>query len=111
MNGADGSQFGAVSALATRRSYRATAARGSVLLYKAAAFAALSYPSGPTGDRTSDACWKWGLIYFNPADPSILIEKRFGIGYAINLGNRWAWVVLALLLALCLLGLALSNME
>ena len=27
-----------------------------------------------TGDRTPDQCWKWGLIYFNPADPSILIE-------------------------------------
>jgi uncharacterized membrane protein len=41
------------------------------------------------GDRTPDACWRWGLFYVNPADPSILIEKRFGIGYTLNFGNRW----------------------
>jgi uncharacterized membrane protein len=52
----------------------------------------------PTGDRTPDACWKWGLFYINPADPSIFVEKRFGIGYTVNLGNHWAWLVLALLL-------------
>jgi uncharacterized membrane protein len=52
----------------------------------------------PVGDRTPDACWKWGLIYVNPTDPSILVEKRFGIGYTLNLGNRWTWVVLAVLL-------------
>ena len=52
----------------------------------------------PVGDHTPDACWKWGLFYVNPADPSILIEKRFGIGYTLNFGNRWTWVVLALLL-------------
>jgi uncharacterized membrane protein len=54
--------------------------------------------AAPVGDRTPDACWKWGLFYVNPADPSILVEKRFGIGYTLNLGNRWTWVVLALLL-------------
>jgi uncharacterized membrane protein len=54
--------------------------------------------AGTTGDRSPDACWKFGLIYFNPADPSILIEKRFGIGYTINFGNRQSWLVLALML-------------
>jgi uncharacterized membrane protein len=51
------------------------------------------------GDHTPDACWKWGLVYVNPADPAILIEKRFGIGYTLNLGNRWSWVVIGLTLA------------
>jgi uncharacterized membrane protein len=54
--------------------------------------------AAPVGDRTPDACWKWGLFYVNAADPSILIEKRFGIGYTLNFGNRWTWVLLALLL-------------
>jgi uncharacterized membrane protein len=54
--------------------------------------------AAPIGDRTPDACWKWGLFYVNPADPSILIESRFGIGYTVNLGNRWTWIVLSLLL-------------
>ena len=55
-------------------------------------------PGVPVGDRTPDACWKWGLFYINPADPSILVEKRFGIGYTLNLGNRWSWVILAIIL-------------
>ncbi len=39
------------------------------------------------------------MIYVNPADPSILVEKRFGIGYTLNLGNSRSWALLALLLA------------
>jgi uncharacterized membrane protein len=52
----------------------------------------------PIGDRTPDDCWKLGLLYVNPADPSILVEKRIGIGYTLNFGNRWTWGVLALVL-------------
>lgn len=55
--------------------------------------------AAPAGDRTPDACWKWGLIYVNRADPSILVEKRFGVGYTLNFGNRWTWALLALVLA------------
>lgn len=62
-------------------------------------------PGVPVGDRTPDSCWKWGLFYINPADPSILVEKRFGIGYTLNLGNRWAWVMLALVLLPAAFGL------
>jgi uncharacterized membrane protein len=59
---------------------------------------ALNAGATPVGDRTPDACWKWGLFYVNPEDPSILIEKRFGIGYTLNFGNRWTWVVLVVVL-------------
>lgn len=31
--------------------------------------------TAPRGDHTPDACWKWGVFYVNPADPSILVEK------------------------------------
>lgn len=31
--------------------------------------------------------WKLGLIYYNPNDPSIWLEKRMGIGWTINMGN------------------------
>ncbi|NHZ86640.1 MAG: hypothetical protein GWP19_12300 [Planctomycetia bacterium] len=31
--------------------------------------------------------WKLGLFYFNSHDPSIIIEKRMGIGWTINFGN------------------------
>lgn len=50
------------------------------------------------GDRAPDSCWKLGIIYFNPADPSMFIPKRFGVGYTFNFGNRWSWVVFALVL-------------
>lgn len=45
-----------------------------------------------------DRFWKAGLIYVNRDDPSLVVPKRFGIGYTLNFGNRWAWVTLALLL-------------
>jgi len=51
------------------------------------------------GDFTPDACWKGGgMFYYNPADPAIFVEKRFGIGYTLNFGNRWSWLWLALLM-------------
>jgi uncharacterized membrane protein len=66
-------------------------------------------PAAAEGDHTPDACWKWGVFYFNPADPAILTEKRFGIGYTLNFGNRWSWAVMfaVLLIPLALAGLLL----
>jgi uncharacterized membrane protein len=55
-------------------------------------------PGGPSGDRTPDACWKWGMFYINPSDPALFVEKRFGIGYTVNLGNRWSWIFLVITL-------------
>ncbi len=60
---------------------------------------AASDPEGavPVGDRTADARWRWGIFYVDPDDPAVFVEKRFGIGYTLNLGNRRAWMILALL--------------
>jgi uncharacterized membrane protein len=69
--------------------------------------AAIPAPAAAEGDHTPDACWKWGVFYFNPADPAILIEKRFGIGYTLNFGNRWSWAVM---LAVLLIPLALAGL-
>jgi len=55
---------------------------------------------GPLGDRTADEHWKMGLIYFNPDDPALFIEKRFGIGYTMNMARPVVWLVLAALLVL-----------
>lgn len=38
-------------------------------------------------DRDDDKYWKGGIIYFNPEDPSMFVEKRFGVGWTINFGN------------------------
>lgn len=39
------------------------------------------------GDYDEDDYWKGGLFYFNKNDPSIFVEKRFGIGWTINFAN------------------------
>ena len=48
---------------------------------------------------TPDGCWKLGIFYYNPRDPALMVEKRFGIGYTLNFGNRLSWAFLALLVA------------
>ncbi|MEO8129578.1 MAG: DUF5808 domain-containing protein [Bryobacteraceae bacterium] len=61
--------------------------------------------SNPPGDRTPDNCWKWGLIYVNPDDPALFVEKRFGLGYTVNFGNRWSWILLPAILVVPLAGM------
>lgn len=41
-----------------------------------------------------DAHWKLGAVYFNPKDPAIFVEKRYGIGWTINYGQVKTWVIL-----------------
>jgi hypothetical protein len=58
---------------------------------------------GSGGDGTPDECWKLGFLYFNPADPAIFVEKRLGLGYTCNFGNRTMWLVFGLVLIFCLI--------
>lgn len=68
--------------------------------------------AAPVGDRTADRDWKWGLFYFNRADPALMIEKRVGIGYTLNFGNPLSWAVLAgvLVVPLLMTGLLLHEL-
>ncbi|MFA5527442.1 MAG: DUF5808 domain-containing protein [Peptostreptococcales bacterium] len=52
-------------------------------------------------NRNDDAYWKLGMFYVNKEDPSFMVEKRFGVGWTINLGNRKA--VIGFVLAIVLL--------
>jgi uncharacterized membrane protein len=52
------------------------------------------------GDRTADEHWIWGMVYFNRADPALLVEKRMGVGWTVNFGNLWSWVLLAVIIAI-----------
>ena len=47
-------------------------------------------------DRAQDFMkhWKLGVFYWNPADPSTIVPKRFGTGYTFNFASRLAWVYL-----------------
>ncbi len=61
---------------------------------RAATSASASGQHAPAGDHTPDDCWKGGVIYYNPADPAMWVEKRFGIGWTVNFGNPGAWFVM-----------------
>lgn len=58
-------------------------------------------------DADDDHHWKAGVLYFNREDPSVMVEKRFGIGWTVNFGNPKSWLIFLLPL-LVLLGIALA---
>ena len=41
-----------------------------------------------------DQYWKGGLFYMNKNDPSIMVEKRFGVGWTLNFAHPISWIVL-----------------
>src|SRR5690606_7946646 len=44
-------------------------------------------------DYDDDSHWVGGLFYFNRNDPSIFVEKRFGVGWTINFGNPIGYII------------------
>ena len=57
-----------------------------------------------TNGLADNSRWALGLFYFDPQDPSIFVEKRFGLGYTLNFGNWKAVVGLVLFVLLLLAG-------
>ena len=45
-------------------------------------------------DYDDDRYWKGGLFYFNKNDPSIFVEKRFGVGWTLNFGHPIGYLFL-----------------
>lgn len=43
-----------------------------------------------------DSRWKGGIFYYNKQDPSLLVGKRFGIGWSLNFANPIAWIIFGL---------------
>jgi uncharacterized membrane protein len=58
-------------------------------------------------DRTPDQCWKWGIFYYNPDDPALMVEKRFGIGWTVNFAHRGAWIFIGLTLFLLVVSIGM----
>lgn len=50
-----------------------------------------------------DRFWKAGLLYLNRDDPALFVQRRFGVGWTVNLG-RPAGVVIGVILALVIVG-------
>ncbi|MGE7949990.1 DUF1648 domain-containing protein [Lysinibacillus sp. NPDC093688] len=54
-------------------------------------------------DVDEDRYWKGGLIYVNRQDPSVFVEKRFGVGWTMNFANPRGYIVIVLPLLILLL--------
>ncbi len=76
----------------------------------------LSFTTGQGGSRidrpaeasgtqpiNDDDNWKFGIIYFNPRDPSIFVEKRIGVGWTVNFGHPLGWIILIGIIAVIVL--------
>lgn len=53
--------------------------------------------------RDDDKYWRGGLVYVNRQDHALLVPRRFGLGWTINVGNPRASMLLAGLVALIVL--------
>ena len=51
-------------------------------------------PIAGVTDPDDDAFWKAGVFYVNKNDPSIFVEKRFGVGWTMNFGNPMGYLII-----------------
>lgn len=51
-------------------------------------------------DKGNYQLWKWGIFYYNPQDPDLMVPKRNGLGLTFNFGHKVSFVVLGLIIAI-----------
>ena len=56
-----------------------------------------------------DDYWFWGLFYNNPNDPAVLVAKRHGIGWTINIGSPKGKLITFATLILIIIAIASSS--
>ena len=49
----------------------------------------------PLNRMDDDRYWLGGFLYCNKDDPSLFVEKRFGMGYTLNFGNPRSLIAIA----------------
>ncbi|MBE0069704.1 DUF1648 domain-containing protein [Thermoanaerobacterium thermosaccharolyticum] len=59
-------------------------------------------------DRDDDKYWKGGLIYYNPDDPALFVEKRFGVGWTFNFARPTAWLFILAIILIILVTIAIK---
>lgn len=62
-------------------------------------YAEITDSRAKTTEVDEDAFWKLGIFYYNPEDPAVFVEKRFGIGTTLNFARWQSW---AAMFGLCL---------
>lgn len=108
----------------SKQGYFAVTMAYSVLLLVASLvteFSARRAQQHLTRDRTApvlvdeDDCWIWGQFYYNPNNPSWLINERVGMGMSMNfarpVGKAMAVLTVLVLLSLPVLGVWLMVQE
>lgn len=45
-------------------------------------------------DRKNSKYWTWGLFYYNPDDPELFVEKKYGFGQTFNMAHNRAYYLL-----------------
>lgn len=56
-------------------------------------------PESDTMRQDEDAHWKCGIFYVNASDASLIVPKRFGVGWTMNLGRAGSWLIILGMLA------------
>lgn len=51
-------------------------------------------------DKQNHELWKWGVIYYNPNDSAIWVEKRNGCGWTVNFAHTISWLIIVMILAI-----------
>ncbi len=70
------------------------------VIYMAATGGLARNKSGGEAAASDDASrWLWGLFYYAPEDPAMFVEKRMGLGYTLNFGNKLAIVMTVVFVA------------
>ena len=75
----------------------------ALLLYKQSQLSeqlrGIRFPDEDKESPDNDHLYKWGVMYYNPEDPAVLVDKRFGTGMSFNFA-RWqakAFLIITLL--------------
>jgi uncharacterized membrane protein len=69
-----------------------------MLLIPAMAYAVRESNRPRDPDPTPNECWKGGVIYYNRDDAALFVQRRDGIGFTVNMANRWSWAIYGSLL-------------
>ncbi|MDK8455380.1 DUF5808 domain-containing protein [Corynebacterium marquesiae] len=56
----------------------------------------IRFPDEDKESPDNDHLYKWGVMYYNPDDPAVLVDKRFGTGMSFNYARWQAKVILSL---------------
>ena len=63
----------------------------------------MNEPATGINNIDDDSYWKLGMIYYNPNDPSLFVQKRMGIGWTVNLGRPAGIAILVALIVIPLI--------